>query len=142
MMEFIQLKKILPQKERKMWTIIIMLNILKNAAELGVLDNNSESIIFTDVDSYNSISENQEEVILNDFSQKPWGDETSQTEIILFNNRPNFMWGLSGFAFNNSPFGMDSIQIPIALDMEGFIILGFTILFKPIWRFCRNVGRV
>ena len=56
----------------------------KNAAELGVLDNNSESIIFTDVDSYNSISENQEEVILNDFSQKPWGDETSQTEIILF----------------------------------------------------------
>ena len=76
----------------------------KNAAELGVLDNNSESIIFTDVDSYNSISENQEEVILNDFSQKPWGDETSQTEIILFNNRPNFMWGLSGFAFNNSPF--------------------------------------
>ena len=42
----------------------------KNAADLGVLDNNSESIIFTDVDSYNSISENQEEVISNDFSQK------------------------------------------------------------------------
>ena len=75
----------------------------KNVAELGILDNNSESIIFTDVDSYNSVTENLENEILNESSQKPWGDETSQTEIILFNNRPNFMWGLSGFAFS-SPF--------------------------------------
>ena len=76
----------------------------KNVAESGIVNSESESLIFTDVDSYNSISPHQDEEINYNSSQNPWGDETSQTEIILFNNRPNFMWGLSGFAFNYSPF--------------------------------------
>lgn len=76
----------------------------KNIAQSGIVNSESESLIFTDVDSYNSISPYQDEEINYNSSQNPWGDETSQTEIILFNNRPNFMWGLSGFAFNYSPF--------------------------------------
>ena len=92
----------------------------KNAAELVVIDNKSESLIFTDVDSYKSDTEIQEDEILDDFSQKPWGDATSQTEIILINNRPNFMLGLSGFAFS-SPFWNGFYSNPYRFGYGGFV---------------------
>ena len=76
----------------------------KNAAETGSVATASEDIYFTDSDSY--VSSFDYEINSEEFTsqQLPWGDQPSQTEIILIDSRPNYFWGLSGFAFNFSPF--------------------------------------
>jgi len=75
----------------------------KNAAESGYTDPNAEELYFTDTDTYAS---SPEETYSNTTStaQIPWGDQPNQTEIIMFDSRPNYLWGLSGFAFNFSPY--------------------------------------
>ena len=44
----------------------------KNIAQSGIVNSESESLIFTDVDSYNSISPYQDEEINYNSSQNPW----------------------------------------------------------------------
>ena len=92
----------------------------KNAAETGYIEPNSDQIYFTDTDAYESTDRYQEEIIEENKSQIPWGEETSQTEIILMNNRPNFFWGLSGFAFNYSPFRNNFFMNPYRFGYGGF----------------------
>ncbi len=64
----------------------------------------SDDTYFTDSETYTSTDQYQQTAVDNNISQIPWGGETTQTEIIVVNNTPNYLWGLSGFAFNNSPF--------------------------------------
>jgi hypothetical protein len=74
----------------------------KNAAD-GYLDVADDDLYFTDSEGYTSdyAAENTSVWVQN--SQIPWGGQTTQTEIIFMDTRPNY-WGLSGFAFMNSPF--------------------------------------
>jgi len=76
----------------------------KNAADEGYVEPSSNDIYFTDTDTYSNPGEYQDTVVENGNSQIPWGEQTSQTEIILINNRPFNQWGLSSFAFGYSPF--------------------------------------
>ena len=75
----------------------------KEVAE-GNIAENSEEVYFTDTDGYSSSGQNQNNTSDNGYDQIPWGGETSQTEIIVVNNSPNYLWGLSGFSFRYSPF--------------------------------------
>ena len=75
----------------------------KEVAE-GNIAENSEEVYFTDTDGYSSSGQNQNNTSYNGYDQIPWGGETSQTEIIVVNNSPNYLWGLSGFSFRYSPF--------------------------------------
>lgn len=59
---------------------------------------------FTDTDSYTSEQSYANENTAIESSQIPWGEKTSQTEVIIIDNSPNYLWGLSGFAFRASPF--------------------------------------
>ena len=63
-----------------------------------------------------------DEQILNfNKSQIPWGENPSQTEVILFNNNSNFLWGLSEFAFNYSPFWNNYFYSPFQFGFNGFM---------------------
>lgn len=77
-------------------------NYFKNAAE-GSLDIAENDLYFTDNQAYTSeySSDNSSVGVQN--TQIPWGGKTTQTEIIIMDTRPN-LWGLSNFAFMNSPF--------------------------------------
>tara|TARA_A100001011_G_scaffold400396_1_gene514638 strand:- start:4707 stop:6071 length:1365 start_codon:yes stop_codon:yes gene_type:complete len=77
----------------------------KDAADNGYVDVTEEDIYFTDSDSYNSTDQYQNNTgFENDNLQIPWGGDTSQTEINIINNSPNFRWGLMGFGLGYSPF--------------------------------------
>ena len=65
---------------------------------------NYDDTYFTDTESYGTTDQYQTNSVDSGYTQIPWGGETSQTEIIVVNNTPNYLWGLSGFAFNYSPF--------------------------------------
>ena len=73
----------------------------KDAAQ-GTVEENE--VFFTDTDSYTSEQSYANENTGIESSQIPWGEKTSQTEVIIIDNSPNYMWGLSGFAFRASPF--------------------------------------
>lgn len=71
-------------------------------AAAGTLADNEE--YFTDTDNYTSEQDYTDENTYVESSQIPWGGQTSQTEVVIIDRSPNFMWGLSGFAFRASPF--------------------------------------
>jgi len=73
----------------------------KDAAQGTVAEN---EFFFTDTDSYTSEQSYANENTAIESSQIPWGEKTSQTEVIIIDNSPNYLWGLSGFAFRASPF--------------------------------------
>ena len=73
----------------------------KDSAASTVAEN---EIFFTDTDNYTSEENYTDENNYVESSQIPWGGKTSQTEVVIINRSPNFMWGLSGFAFRASPF--------------------------------------
>jgi hypothetical protein len=93
------------KSERKSRSISNNSNYYSNYFKDLVQDDVSENeIYFTDTENYSS-----EEVYLDENNyvespQIPWGEKTTQTEIIIVNTRPNYMWGLSGFGFRGSPF--------------------------------------
>ena len=71
----------------------------------GYIPETTQETYFTDTDTYTSSGQNQSNDIDSAASQIPWGGQTSQTEIIVGNNGPNYFWGgLSGFAFRTSSF--------------------------------------
>ena len=71
----------------------------------GYIPETTQETYFTDTDAYTSSGQNQSNDIDSGTSQIPWGGQTSQTEIIVGNNGPNYFWGgLSGFAFRTSSF--------------------------------------
>jgi hypothetical protein len=71
----------------------------------GYIPETTQETYFTDTDAYTSSGQNQYNDIDSATSQIPWGGQTSQTEIIVGNNGPNYFWGgLSGFAFRTSSF--------------------------------------
>lgn len=71
----------------------------------GYIPETTEETYFTDTDTYTSSGQNQYSDTDSASSQIPWGEQTSQTEIIVVNNSPNMFWGgLSGFAFRTSSF--------------------------------------
>ena len=92
-----------------------------DAAKNGYVSSTSNETYFTDIDSYNSIDEIDTTDIELNKSQIPWGGNPSQTEVILFNNNPNFLWGLSGFAFNYSPFWNNYLYSPFQFGFNGFM---------------------
>ncbi len=93
----------------------------KEAANNGYVETTDNEIYFTDINSYSSSVENIEDVALeNDNSQIPWGGETSQTEIILLNNFPNYSWGLASFGFSYSPFWNNYYFDPYRFGYGGF----------------------
>ena len=75
----------------------------KDAAE-GYTDVSNDQLYFTNTNGYYSENntEYQSQNTLN--NQIPWGGQTTRTEVILVDNRPNYLWGLSGFAFSHSPY--------------------------------------
>lgn len=75
----------------------------KDIADNNVPVNNDDTY-FTDTESYSTTEQYQTNTGDSGYTQIPWGGETAQTEIIVVNNTPNYLWGLSGFAFNYSPF--------------------------------------
>ena len=92
-----------------------------DAAKNGYVSSDSNETYFTDIDSYNSFNENDvTDVELNN-SQIPWGENPSQTEVILFNNNSNFLWGSSGFAFNYSPFWNNYFYSPFQFGFNRFM---------------------
>ena len=77
----------------------------QNAADEGYAEPASDEIYFTDTDSYASTGQSYENNNVEySNSQIPWGEQTSRTEIVYIDNSPSYLWGLSGFAFNFSPF--------------------------------------
>jgi len=76
-------------------------NYFKDLLQDNIQEN---ELYFTDAENYTSedISLEKDNYVEN--SQIPWGEKTTQTEIITFNRSPNYMWGLSGFAFRGMPF--------------------------------------
>lgn len=100
----------------------------KSAAEEGYVEPAADEVYFTDTDSYNSSY--QEEVNQELNSQIPWGSQTAQTEIVLINNRPNNLWGLSGFAFNFSPFWNNYYGNPYRFGYGRFYDPFFN---RPFW---------
>ena len=71
----------------------------------GYIPETTQETYFTDTDAYTSTNQYQSTDIDSETSQIPWGGQTSQTEIIVVNNSPNYFWGgLSGFAFRTSSF--------------------------------------
>ena len=93
----------------------------RDAAESGYLNSDGNNTFFTDIDSYSSNEyPNEKNSDLNN-SQIPWGENPSQTEVILFNNNPNYLWGLSGFAFNYSPFWNNYFNTPFQFGFNGMI---------------------
>jgi hypothetical protein len=73
----------------------------KDAAAGTVAEN---EVFFTDTENYTSEQNYTDENNYVESSQIPWGGQTSQTEVVIIDRSPNFMWGLSGFAFRASPF--------------------------------------
>ena len=73
----------------------------KDAATGTVAEN---EVFFTDTDNYTSEQDYTDENNYVESSQIPWGGQTSQTEVVIIDRSPNFMWGLSGLAFRASPF--------------------------------------
>lgn len=100
----------------------------KSAAEEGYVEPAADEVYFTDTDSYNSMY--QEEVNQELNSQIPWGGQTAQTEIVLINNRPINLWGLSGFAFNFSPFWNNYYGNPYSFGYGRFYDPFFN---RPFW---------
>ena len=93
----------------------------KEAANNGYVETTEEDIYFTDVNSYNSSGEYEDEIVFdNNNSQIPWGGESSQTEVILVNNFPNYSWGLAGFGFGYSPFWNNYYTNPYRFGYGGF----------------------
>jgi len=92
-----------------------------DAAKNGYVSSTSNETYFTDIDSYYSIDEIDTTDIEFNNSQIPWGGNPSQTEVILFNNNPNFLWGLSGFAFNYSPFWNNYFYSPFRFGFNRFM---------------------
>ena len=76
-------------------------NYFKDAAQ-GT--NTENEMYFTDAENYSSEGSYINETEYVEDSQIPWGQKTTQTEIIFIDRTPNFLWGLSGFAFRASPF--------------------------------------
>ena len=106
----------------------------KSAAEEGYVEPAADEVYFTDTDSYNSMY--QEEVNQELNSQIPWGGQTAQTEIVLINNRPINLWGLSGFAFNFSPFWNNYYGNPYRFGYGRFYDPFFNRPFwNPYWGF-------
>jgi hypothetical protein len=70
----------------------------------GYVDETSQETYFTDSENYTSLDKNQPTIVDENISQIPWGQQTNETEIIIVNNSPNYLWGLSNFAFRFSPF--------------------------------------
>tara|TARA_B100000886_G_scaffold189112_1_gene130062 strand:+ start:3358 stop:4752 length:1395 start_codon:yes stop_codon:yes gene_type:complete len=93
----------------------------RDAAENGYLNSDGNNSFFTDIDSYSSNEYNDEKNSDLNNTQIPWGENPSQTEVILFNNNPNYLWGLSGFAFNYSPFWNNYFNTPFQFGFNGFI---------------------
>ena len=104
----IYVSKAQTQQERPQETAELNKNNYYSQYFKDVADGNmplaSDDTYFTDSETYTSADQYQQSAIDNNISQIPWGGETTQTEIIVVNNNPNYLWGLSGFAFNNSPF--------------------------------------
>ena len=104
----IYVSKVQTQKERPQETAGSNKNNYYSQYFKDVADGNmplaSDDTYFTDSETYTSADQYQQTAVDNNISQIPWGGETTQTEIIVVNNNPNYLWGLSGFAFNNSPF--------------------------------------
>ena len=76
-------------------------NYFKDLIQDDVSEN---EIYFTDTENYASQDIYLDENNYVESSQIPWGEKTTQTEIVVLNTGPNYMWGLSGFAFRGSPF--------------------------------------
>jgi hypothetical protein len=87
----------IPQEENNYYS-----QYFKEVAD-GNLAISSNNTFFTDTESYSSTDQYQTNTIENSYNQIPWGGEKTQTEIIIVNNSPNYLWGLSGFGFNYSP---------------------------------------
>ena len=100
----------------------------QSVAEDGYVEPSADEIYFTDTDSYNGTQQNV--VVEESYSQIPWGGQTSQTEIVLIDNRPNFSWGLSGFAFNFSPFWNNYYGNPYRFGFGRFYSPFFN---RPFW---------
>ena len=71
-------------------------------AAQGTLSENE--MIFTDTENYTTDETYADESSYVESSQIPWGEKTSQTEVVIIDRTPNYFWGLSGFAFRASPF--------------------------------------
>ena len=85
----------------------------QNVADEGYVEPASDEIYFTDTDSYESTGQYyQNNTVEYGNSQIPWGEQTSRTEIVYIDNSPSYLWGLSGFAFNFSPFWNDYYANP------------------------------
>ena len=65
---------------------------------------NEETLIFTDPENYRTDESSTANNDLTGGAQIPWGGQTTQTEVVIINQTPNFLWGLSGFGFSNAPF--------------------------------------
>jgi hypothetical protein len=76
-------------------------NYFKDAAQENLAEN---EMYFTDTENYTSKEPYTDENTYVESSQIPWGEKTSQTEIIIVDRSPNYLWGLSSFAFRASPF--------------------------------------
>ena len=94
--------------ERTVWTQATNSNnssyyteYFKDVAAGTVADN---KLYFTDTDNYTSEQDYTDENTYVESSQIPWGGQTSQTEVVIIDRSPNYMWGLSNFAFRVSPF--------------------------------------
>ncbi len=70
----------------------------------GYIDETSQENYFIDSENYTSLDKNKPVIVDGNISQIPWGQQTNETEIIIVNNSPNYLWGLSNFAFRFSPF--------------------------------------
>jgi len=76
-------------------------NYFKDAAQGTTAEN---EMYFTDTENYTSEETFVDENTYVESSQIPWGEKTTQREIIIVDRSPNYFWGLSGFAFRASPF--------------------------------------
>ena len=76
-------------------------NYFKDLLQDNIQEN---ELYFTDTENYTSEDIDLEKDNYVENPQLPWGEKTTQTEIIIFNTSPNYMWGLSGFAFRGAPF--------------------------------------
>lgn len=85
------------------------LNYFKDAAQGTISEN---EIYFTDTDNYTSEENYLDDSNYVESSQIPWGEKSTQTEIIIIDRSPNFMWGLSNFAFRTSPFWNNYYSAP------------------------------
>jgi hypothetical protein len=118
---YVSQSKLISEKSKAITKNNYYKQYFKEAANNGYVETIEEDTYFTDVDSYRSSIEYQDDVVFeNNNSQIPWGGEASQTEVVLINNFPNYSWGLAGFGFGYSPFWNNYHTNPYRFGYGGF----------------------